>query len=245
MKIKIINPNITELMTLGIHETARRVARPDTEVVTVNPENGPSSIEGYYDGQLAVLGVMEEVLKSLEEGGVDAFVLACYGDPGLESLREITDIPVVGIAEASIFLSCFLAPRFSIITVIPRVIVPMEEIVRKYGIADRLASVRATRLSVLEFVADLEAGKKALIEEGRRALEDDGAEVLLLGCAGMAGLDQEMEDELGAPVIDGVAAAVKIAEGLVDLKKKTSKIRTFATPEKKEIRGFSGVFDIW
>jgi Asp/Glu/hydantoin racemase len=110
MRIKIINPNTTELMTAGIHETALRVARPGTEIVTVNPFTGPSSIEGYFDGALSVIGVMEEVLRSAKGEKVDAFILACFGDPGLEALRELTDIPVVGIAEAAIFLSCFLAP---------------------------------------------------------------------------------------------------------------------------------------
>jgi allantoin racemase len=242
MRIKIINPNTTELMTAGIHETALRVARPGTEIVTVNPLTGPSSIEGYFDGALSVIGVMEEVLRSAKGEKVDAFILACFGDPGLEALRELTDIPVVGIAEAAIFLSCFLAPKFSVITVIPRVVVPMEQIVRKYGVSERLASVRATKLSVLEFLEDLEGGKRALMQEGRLAVEEDGAEVLLLGCAGMAGLDGEMEKEVGVPVIDGVAAAVKIAEGLVDLNKRTSKVRTYARPEKKPISGFPPIF---
>jgi len=162
--------------------------------------------------------------------------------PVLEALRELTDIPVVGIAEAAIFLSCFLAPKFSVITVIPRVVAPVEQIVRKYGVSQRLASVRATKLSVLEFVQDLEGGNRALMRAGRLAVEEDGAEVLLLGCAGMARLDGEMEEEVGVPVIDGVVAAVKIAEGLVDLNKRTSKVRTYARPEKKPISGFPPIF---
>jgi len=244
MKIKVINPNTFVLMTEGIAESARRAARPETEIITVNPQKGPISIECFYDGHLAFVGVIEEVKKSLKEEEIDAYILACYGDPGLEALRELTDKPVIGIAEASMFTACFLAPKFSIITVIPRVIVPLEQLVKKYGIYERLASIRSTRLSVVEFASDLEAGKEALAVEGKLAVEQDGAEALLLGCSGMAGFDEELEEKLGVPVIDGVTAALKIAEGLVDLKKKTSKINTYAKPDQKLIEGFDPIFNI-
>jgi allantoin racemase len=240
MRIKVINPNTLEVMTQGINETVKMVARPDTEFVTVNPSRGPISIEGMYDSYLAAPQVIEEVLREKEK--YDAYIIACYGDPALEAVREITEVPVIGICEASLYIASLLAPNFSIITVIPRVIVPLQQLVAKYGLAQRLASIRVTNLSVEEFAKDLVAGQRALLDEGRKAVVEDRAESLLLGCAGMAGLDAMMEKELGVPVIDGVAAAVKLAEALVDLGKKTSKINTYKYPEKKEFKGMAKIF---
>ena len=237
MKIKIINPNTTWNMTLEIEKAAKQFARPDTEITAVSPESGPVSIESMYDEALAQPGVLEEIKKGLKDG-FDGFILACFGDPALYAAREVSDIPVIGIAEAAMLMACMLGNRFSILTVLKRIIPMMEEVVMKYGLKSRCASVRATDLSVLELEEDIDKTKKILLEEGRKAINEDGAEVLLLGCAGMAGLDTELEKELGVPVIDGTVAAVKFLEGMYDYGKKTSKVLTFKPPEKKLIKGY-------
>ena len=237
MKIKIINPNTTWSMTREIEKAAKKYSRPDTEITALSPERGPVSIESMYDEALAQPGVLEEIKKGLEDG-FDGFVLACFGDPALYAAREVSDVPVVGIAEAAMLMACMLGNKFSIITVLKRVIPMMEEVVMKYGLKDRCASVRATDLSVLKLEEDIERTKEVLLEEGKKAIEEDGADVLLLGCAGMAGLDTKLEKELGAPVIDGTVAAVKFLEGMYDYGKKTSKILAFKPPEKKLIKGY-------
>lgn len=237
MKIKIINPNTTWNMTLEIEKAAKQFARPDTEITAVSPESGPVSIESMYDEALAQPGVLEEIKKGLKDG-FDGFILACFGDPALYAAREVSDIPVIGIAEAAMLMACMLGNKFSILTVLKRIIPMMEEVVMKYGLKSRCASVRATDLSVLELEEDIDKTKKILLEEGRKAINEDGAEVLLLGCAGMAGLDTELEKELGVPVIDGTVAAVKFLEGMYDYGKKTSKVLTFKPPEKKLIKGY-------
>jgi len=233
MRIKIINPNTSADMTRSIGETAEMCARPDTEIVTVSPERGPISIEDYYDEALAAVGFMEEVKK----GGFDGYITACFGDPGLYAGREITDAPVIGIAEASLFMACMLGHKFSILSILDRFKASMEELVKKYGLESRCASVRCTDIPVLEFEHDKKKAKEALVKAGRLAIED-GAEVLCLGCAGMVGLDKELEKELKIPVIDPVIAAVKMLEAIIDYGKKTSKILTFKYPEPKEIIGF-------
>jgi len=240
MRIKVINPNTTAAMTAEIDESAQKAKEPGTEVVTVNPPQGPVSIEGYYDEHVAAVQVLGEVLR--ERDKFDAYVIACFGDPGLEGVREITDAPAVGICQAALQLASTLAPRFSILTVIPRVTVDIHRRVEEYGFSRFLASTRTTNLAVTEFSSNRQAGEKALLEAGRKAIIEDGAEALVLGCAGMAGLDKRMEQDLGVPVIDGVAAAVKIAESLVRLGKKTSKISSYKYPEKKE---FTGMEKIW
>ncbi len=241
MRIKIINPNTTWGMTRSIELSAKAIARNDTEIVTVSPRRGPVSIESYYDEQIAIMGVLEEVLQG-EKEGFNGYIIACFGDPGLFAAREITRVPVIGIAEAAMLTACMLAPKFSVLTVLARSQMITEELIHKYGLWNRCASLRSTGLSVLDFEQDPKRGAEALKEAGRIAVAEDGAEALLLGCAGMAGLEEEIEDELKVPVINGVAAAVKMVESLFDLGKKTSKIKTFAWPEKKEITGYNSLW---
>ncbi|EJL44660.1 hydantoin racemase [Brevibacillus sp. CF112] len=241
MKIKVINPNTTWEMTKGIEHAAKSVARTDTEIIAVSPAMGPVSIESYYDEYLAIPGVIQEVQKGAHEG-IDAYVIACYGDPGLQAAREVTQAPVIGIAEASMYMASMLAARFSIVTVLPRIKTMLEELVSSYGMDHRIVNVRTTPMCVLDFERDPEAGMRMLAEEGRRAIVEDHAEAILLGCAGMAEFANNLEKELGVPVIDGVVAAVKFAEAIVDLGKTTSKLKTYLPPEKKAFIGMLSSF---
>lgn len=236
MKIKVINPNTTLEMTRGIEEAGRLAARPGTEILAVSPESGPASIESYYDEYLCIPGVLEEVKRG-EEEGADAYVIACYGDPGLHAAREVTEAPVIGIAEASMYLASMLAARFSIVTVLPRIRTMMEEMVASYGMSHRVVSIRTTPLGVLDIERDPETSWQMVRDDARKAVEEDDAEAVLLGCAGMADFANSIEEELDVPVIDGVVAAVKFAESVVDLGKKTSKRKTYKPPERKSFAG--------
>ena len=236
MKIKVINPNTCAEMTASIRVEAQRYARPGTEIVAVSPVRGPITIEDHYDEVLSAVGAVEEVRKGLDEG-FDGYVIACFGDTGLYACREVAEAPVVGIAEASLLLACMLGHKFSILSILSRFKTAMEDLVKLYGLEGRCASIRCTDVAVLDFEHDRDKAKCALIVAGRQAIED-GAEVLYLGCAGMAGLNEELEKELLVPVLDPVGAGVKMVEALVDLGAKTSKISTFQAPLPKEIVGF-------
>jgi allantoin racemase len=240
LKIKIINPNTTWSMTREIEKAGKKYARSDTELVVVSPDRGPVSIESMYDEALAQLGVLEEVKKGIAER-FDGFVIACFGDPALYAARELSDIPVVGIAEAAMLMACMLGHQFSILTVLQRCVPMMEEVVTRYGLERRCSSVRASNMSVLELEENSERTEEIITEIGRIAMEEDNAEVLLLGCAGMAGLDRKLEKQLGIPVIDGTVAAVKFLEALHDYEKKTSKILAFKRPEKKLMKGYPDI----
>ena len=136
MKIKIINPNTTLSMTESVELVAKRAARPDTEVWAVSPKTGPASIECYVDEYLAIPGVLKEVIKGDREEGADAFIIACFGDPGLQAAREVTDKPVLGIAESAITAAKFIAPYFSIVSVLDRSAkVTEDELDRCVGVA--------------------------------------------------------------------------------------------------------------
>ncbi|MBD2101903.1 aspartate/glutamate racemase family protein [Leptolyngbya sp. FACHB-261] len=235
MRIKVINGNTFEPMTRGIDQAAQAAKLPGTEVITVQPQAGPESIEGFYDEYLAIPGILEQII--LDNGKSDAFVIACWGDPGLEGARELTTRPVVGIAEASMYVANMLAARWGVVTTLHRVRDMVEKTIHKTGFGHRCVAVRTTELSVLETEQARQATLKALEVAGREAIQD-GAEALCLGCAGMSGLDTELEQRLGVPVIDSVAAAIKMAESLVALRKQTSKALTYKSPETKLIKGF-------
>jgi|SRR5581483_947642 len=233
MRILAINPNTTQAMTDDIGRQARKYARPDTEIVAVSPPYGPRSIEGHFEDYIAAAAAVEMVAQYRDD--YDAFIIACYGDPGLYACREVTEKPVIGIAEASIRMSGFLAHNYSIVTVLPRVRPLLADLVRSVGMESRCASIRCCNLTVLEIEQDPRRAVVELINESKKAVEEDHAESILLGCAGMGPLDEEIYNAVHVPVLDGTVCAVKIAEGLYDYKQMTSKVAAFAWPEPKEL----------
>ncbi len=239
MKIKIINPNTSEEMTRAIGAAGESVARVGTDIVSVSPAFGPASIESYYDDYLSIPGLLEEIHKGEAEQS-DAYIIACYGDPGLHAARELTTKPVVGIAEASLYMASMLAARFSIVTVIPRTRTMLEEMVTGYGFRDKVVSIRTSPLYVLDVEKDPAGALEKLRLEARTARDEDDAEAILLGCAGFTQFADELEQELEIPVLDGVVCAVKLAESLVELGKTTSKYKTYRPPEKK---AYTGIFE--
>jgi allantoin racemase len=236
IRIKAINPNTTLEMTENIGRQVRRYTSDDVEVEAVSPEKGPISIESYYDDFLAVPGVLEEILSADDD--VDAFINACWGDPGIDACREVTEKPVVGIAEASMYAANMLGANFSVATILPRARDFIEERIRTTGLWGQCASVRCTELTVVETEETRNAAEEALYDAAVTAIEEDGAEAICLGCAGMGGLDEPLEARLPVPVIDSVAAAGVITEGMVRLGKTTSKIMTYKQPESKELKGY-------
>lgn len=235
MRIKIINGNTCRAMTDNIDRTAQAIAAAGTTILTTQPDQGPESIECYYDEYLAIPGILAKILQDQVS---DGFILACWGDPGIEAAREVTRHPVVGIAEASLYVANMLAAKWSVVTTTHRVRHMVEQTIHKVGLGDRCASIRTTDLAVLDTENQREATLQTLLAIGKLAIEKDGAEAICLGCAGMSGLDQQLEAVLQVPVIDAVAAAVKLTESLISLGKLTSKRLTYRLPELKQIQGF-------
>lgn len=233
MRIKIINPNTCKEMTESIAKVVVNYAAPGTEIVVTNPQSGPFTIDSLYDEALSLKGFLEEIKSGIADK-YDGFIDACFGDPGLFAARELSIAPVVGIAEASFFTACMLGYRFSILNTLDSDEATMWELLKRYGIESRCASIRPAGVEVLDCENDRTAVKNALIQAGRLAIKKDRAEVLCLGCAGMAGLDKDLEIELGIPVIDPVVAALKAIEGLISCGKRTSKILSFRLPKSKD-----------
>ncbi|MDP9367604.1 MAG: aspartate/glutamate racemase family protein [Chloroflexota bacterium] len=172
-----------------------------------------------------------------ERDRYEAFVIACFGDPGLAASRELVDVPVIGIAGAAIHLSCLVAHQFSIVSVLPRVKPMLLDLVRRYGLTDRCASIRTTGLGVLEIEQDWDRAERLMIAEAQAAIDEDGAEAICLGCAGMGPLQERMQAKVSVPVLDGTGAVIKLAESLHDLGIHTAKVRAFQDPEPKEYVG--------
>lgn len=235
MRIKVINGNTFAAMTEGIDASAQAARLPTTEIVTTQPRSGPQSIESYYDEYLAIPGILEEIRLSQD---IDAFVIACWGDPGVEAARELTTRPVVGIAEASMYVANMLAARWGVITTQHRSLDMVLKTIHKTGFTHRCVSVRTTGIAVVETETARSQTVDLLEKEARQAIADDRVEALCLGCAGMGGLDQELQQRLGIPIIDSVAAAVKLAEALVSLQKQTSKALTYQFPAAKPLSGY-------
>lgn len=241
MRIKVINPNTTASMTALIGAAARAVAGPGVVIDAVNPAHGPVSIEGHYDEAMACLGLLEEVRRG-EAEGADAYVVACFGDPGLDAARELARGPVIGIAEAAMRSAAYLATGFSVVTTLCRTVVIAEHLVVKYGLQSHCRSVRASDIAVLELEDPESDAYARILAECRRALQEDRSGAIVLGCAGMADLCQRLTRELGVPVIDGVAAAVVTAEALVRLGLGTSKLGDYAPPLPKPYTGLLAGF---
>ncbi len=242
MRILLINPNTSPAFTRKIQAIAERYALPSTEVSAFNPAAGPRSIESVYDELLSAPGTLELAIARMDD--YDAIVIACYSDhPTIYALREISDKPVLGIAEASMYMACMLGYKFSVVTTNEEWVPLLWDAVRHYGLADRCASVLSTGMPVLALEAASPEEEGALIgQAARKAIADDGAEVICLGCAGMAGLDKHLEAELGIPVLDGVVCAVKLLEGLVGYGLSTSKRRAYARPGFKPVDNLPSAF---
>jgi allantoin racemase len=236
MRIKLINPNTTQRMTDSMARCAREVVAPGTEIIAVSPPMGPASIEGYYDEAIASLGLLAEV-EAGEKQGVDAYVIACFGDPALYAARELARGPVIGIAEAAMHAASVIAPGFSVVTTLRRTCNMAWHLAERYGMTRFCKNVRATDVAVLELDEPGSAARQTIIDECRRALDEDGSDAIVLGCAGMAEFCREVEEAIGAPVVEGVTAAVKWAEALASLKLHTAKRGDYARPLAKRYDG--------
>jgi allantoin racemase len=230
-RIWVINPNTTQAMTAKIETCARAVAHSGVIVAGITSEIGPESIESHYDEALSVPGVLSAIRLG-EREGVDGYVIACFGDPGLEAARELAAGPVIGIAEAAMHTASHLGAGFSVVTTLGRTIGQARNLTERYGMQRFCRGIHACEVPVLDLDADPDA-RKVVAEACRDALEADRSDVIVLGCAGMADMCQSISEELSVPVIDGVSAATLTVQSLVTMGLRTSKRGEYATPVPK------------
>ncbi len=227
-RIAILNPNTTSDFTTRLGVAARQIVSPGTEIIARSPRQGPASIECHADEAAAMPNLLA-LIKEEEALGTGAYVIACFGDTGIDAAREIAAGPVIGMTEAALFAAAMLAARFSIITLPPRTIAQSERVLRHVGLAHR-CHIRAIDADVQDCVGLDETLLAAMLAESRTAMREDRAEAIILGCAGLSDLVIPMQAALGIPVLDGVCMAVTMAEGFLRQGLRTSKILTYATP---------------
>lgn len=229
MRILVVNPNTTASMTEKIGAAARRVASAETEIVAVNPLSGPASIEGFYDEAMSLAGMLRLIQTFAD---FDAVVIACFDDTGLDAARCLTDKPVIGIGEAAYHMASMISNKFSVVTTLARSVPALEHNLHRYGLIARCARVRSSEVAVLELENPASDARKRISAEIGRAVIEDRAEAIVLGCAGMADLAEALAIQHGLPVLDGVTCAIGLAEAMVRLRIVTSRIGGYSPPPR-------------
>ena len=214
MHIQFINPNTTSSMTDKVLIAARSVAPANVTVHASTSKNGPASIQGPEDGEASIPGLLAELKIGIEQS-MDAFVIACFDDTGLDQCRRLTDKPVIGIGEAAFHTSMLLGHSFSIVTTLAVSVPVIEQNLADYGLASACRRVRASDVPVLSLEEPGSEAEEQISSEIARALDEDGSEAIVLGCAGMTDLSARLARRHQVPVIDGVVAATGLAAAVV------------------------------
>jgi allantoin racemase len=238
MIIRVINPTITARWDEETQATYTNAAQSGTEIRVVSLAWGTASIESFRDEALVVPDILDKVVQS-EREGMDAVIIDCMSDPGLYPARELVRIPVVGPCEASMHMGAILGHRFSVLTVFDSDIPAVEDLATRYGLATKLASVRAFNIPVLELHNNLDSTVQTLVDLSNTILKEDGAHVLIPGCTGLAGLAPRIQAKLAehgwdVPVLDPPSVAVNLAESMVHMSLTQSK-RTYEYPPSKKV----------
>ncbi|BCW65050.1 Asp/Glu/hydantoin racemase [Arthrobacter sp. TS-15] len=254
MKLLVINPNISDDVTALIEAEAQRSAGPDTELIVRTAGHGVEYIETRFEALIAAGAVAELIAEYGHDGGthagdepggtaVDGVVVAAFGDPGMPALKELVDVPVIGITEAALCAAALQGHRFSIIAISDRIQAWYLDCVERFGFGGRLASIRSINQS-LNSIGSVQADfKETLLALSRQAVDEDGADVVILAGAPLAGLARELEGHIPVPVVDGISAGIRMTEAVVALRSGAHRSGSFAAPPVKARRGLSQDLD--
>lgn len=219
IRIRVVGPVVLDGKTPETVSEYEQAAPPGCSVDVVYLEQGPVSIQNERDVACAAPGTIARVQEA-EREGMDAVVISCMLDPGLHAARECVQIPVLGPAQTSMHVASMLAGPFSIITVMPNLITPLQRRARQYGLSSFLRSVYSVDVPVLDVEASHAEIRKRLLLASRRAIEQDGAEGIILGCTRLSGLAEELHQELKClgltlPVLDPALVSIRLAASMV------------------------------
>jgi allantoin racemase len=226
VRILVVNPVGTDIWDKKDEEYLRRFARKDTSINVLSLKEGPASLETFQSMAYVCPSIIELAKKC--EGKYDAMIVNCFGDPCVKALREIVDIPVLGPGETSMLTASLLGHKFSVISPTKKTALQVELHARELGIEERLASVIGLGIPVLELERDKEKTIKAVVKASEKAVKD-GAEVIALGCTGMAYMADEIRKQLKVPLMEPASLTLKIAEALVDLGLRHSRVSFYGT----------------
>lgn len=237
MQLLVINPNISESVSDLIESEAHRAASPGTEIVMRTAGSGVAYIETRLESMLAGPAVAETIASA--DGTADAIVVAAFGDPGLPALKELVDVPVVGITEAALATASLLGARMSIVAISERIAPWYRDCVERNGLLGRLASIRSLRAPLRGIGTVQDDFGPELVRLANQVVAEDGADVVILAGAPLAGLAREVADQIPVPVVDGVSAGIAQAEALVRLAPRPARAGSYAGPPEKDHAGLS------
>src|SRR6478736_4390116 len=254
MKLLVTNPNISNDVTSLIESEARRSASPGTELVVRTAGHGVEYIETRFESLIAAGAVAEVIAEYAHDGGgptgsagagsaVDGVVVAAFGDPGMPALKELVDVPVIGITEAALCAAALQGQRFSIIAISDRIRPWYLDCVERFGLGGRLASIRSINEALNGIGSVQEDFKETLLALSRQAVAEDGADVVILAGAPLAGLARELRGQIPVPVVDGISAGIRMAEAVVGLQSGAHRAGAFAPPPVKARKGLSEHLD--
>jgi allantoin racemase len=240
--IRVVTPITTE--GFRTREDSVRLSSEGVKVDFVNIQTGPASIECDYEILLAQPGTVARVVEA-EREGAHAVVIDCMGDPGLFGARECVAIPVLGPMQTSMAMAAMIGHRFSVVTVLRRIMPMIENQAALYGMTGKLASARAVDIPVLELDKDIAATRRALTAEARKAVLEDKADVIIFGCTGMLGCADAvreglLKEGLDVPVIDPLPTAVNVAVALARSGLAHSK-QAYQPPPRKKVVGYADI----
>lgn len=236
MKLLVINPNISADVSSLIRAEATRIASSSTEVVVRTAPAGVEYIETRLESLIAAAQVAELIAA---EPDIDAVVVAAFGDPGMPALKELVACPVIGITEAALSTAALLGRRFSIVAISHRITAWYRDCVEENGFGSRLASIRSLGESLPDIGAVQHDFRAHLLHLANEVVEQDGADVVILAGAPLAGLARDIGGSIPVPVVDGISAGVAQAELLVRLASGSHRMGSFAPPPIKPNAGLS------
>ena len=245
MKLLVINPNISADVTALIESEALRSASPGTELLVRTAGHGVEYIETRFESLIAAGAVAELIAEHTRPGAarVDAVVVAAFGDPGMPALKELADVPVIGITEAALCAAALQGHRFSIIAISDRIKPWYRECVEQFGLAGRLASIRSINDSLNSIASVQQDFRETLLALSRQAVAEDGADVVILAGAPLAGLARELRGQIPVPVVDGISAGIRMAEAVVGMQSGPHRAGAFSAPPIKGRKGLSENLD--
>ncbi len=233
MKILVLNPNTSETNRQILVDALAPYQEPNIAIEVVNAKKGVEGLESYYHKVIQGAEILPMIQKA-EEDGYDGVVIACFGDPAIEAAKELVDIPVIGIAEASFILAPLLGHKFLVLVTSDTSVPRAERFIRQLGLTDGLGEVRAinpgTAWTIVDSLKDRKRSKQLIIDACKTALDESRAEVIILGCSEMAEHAADLQNELGVPVLDPTTVAVQITIGLVKMNLAQSKRFCYQKP---------------
>lgn len=236
-RLGLLNPNTDLRYTTAMRGVALAALPDGCEVSAASPERGPCSIESEVDSVVAAAEVVA-LMRALPDQ--DAYLIACFGDPGLEAARELTESPVVGIGEAAYQAAMMVGKRFAVITTLSRGIPAIEDALDRQGVGSRCVGVVPLGIAVAEQGAGYPATTEAIIEAGHRAVAERAADALVLACGSMADVADVVSEAVGVPVCEGVSFGSMLAFSLWSCGLRTSKAGAYGWPEPIDYVGMPG-----